>query len=65
MAGYVLHDFAKADSDWLDDLMRGIADGAPYLAAGDAARFQNAVALRTAPPRNAGPAAGGTASAPP
>lgn len=65
VAGYVLHDFAKADSDWLDDLMRGIADGAPYLAAGDAARFQNAVALLTAPPRNAGPAAGGTASAPP
>ncbi len=50
--GYVLHDFAKADEDWLEDVLRGISDGAPYLAAGDAGRFQNAVALRTAPPRS-------------
>ena len=28
VAGYVLHDFAKADGDWLDDLLRGISDGA-------------------------------------
>jgi PTH1 family peptidyl-tRNA hydrolase len=52
VAAYVLHDFAKADQDWLDDLLRGISDGAPALAAGDAARFMNAVALRTAPPRS-------------
>lgn len=51
VAGYVLSDFAKADQDWLDDLLRGISDGAPALAEGDAARFMNAVALRTAPPR--------------
>src|SRR6056297_3873976 len=51
VSGYVLHDFAKADRDWLDDLLRGIADGAPALAAGDGGRFMNAVALRTAPPR--------------
>ncbi|WP_068297096.1 aminoacyl-tRNA hydrolase [Pararhodobacter sp. CCB-MM2] len=54
VAGYVLHDFAKADEDWLDDLMRGISDGANYLAAGDGAKFQSAVAARTAPARNAG-----------
>lgn len=52
VAAYVLHDFAKADQDWLDDLLRGISDGAPALAAGDPARFMNAVALRTAPPRS-------------
>jgi PTH1 family peptidyl-tRNA hydrolase len=52
VAAYVLHDFAKADQDWLDDLLRGLSDGAPALAAGDAARFMNAVALRTAPPRS-------------
>ena len=49
---YVLSDFAKADQDWLDDLMRGVSDGAAALAAGDAARFANVVALRTAPPRS-------------
>jgi PTH1 family peptidyl-tRNA hydrolase len=54
VSAYVLHDFAKADADWLEDLMRGISDGAAALAAGDAARFQNAVALRTAPPRSGG-----------
>lgn len=52
VSGYVLHDFAKADQDWLDDLMRGIGDGAPYLAEGDTGRFMNAVSLRTAPPRS-------------
>lgn len=57
VAAYVLHDFAKADADWLDDLMRGLSDGAPALAAGDAVRFQNAVALRTAPPRSSDRAA--------
>lgn len=52
VAAYVLHDFAKADYDWLDDLLRGIADGAPDLAKGDGGRFMNAVALRVAPPRS-------------
>lgn len=52
VAAYVLNDFAKADRDWLDDLLRGISDGAAALAEGDGARFMNAVALRTAPPRS-------------
>ncbi|MFZ1468028.1 MAG: aminoacyl-tRNA hydrolase, partial [Paracoccaceae bacterium] len=52
VAHYVLHDFAKSDQDWLDDLLRGLSDGAAALAAGDAQRFLNAVALRTAPPRS-------------
>ena len=47
---HVLGDFAKADADWLDDLLRGIAEGAPALAAGDAPGFLDAVARRTAPP---------------
>ena len=51
VAGYVLSDFAKAEGVWLDDLMRGISDGAPALAAGEGARFLNAISLRTAPPR--------------
>lgn len=52
VAGYVLHDFPKSDDGWLDDLMRGISDGAAALADGDGSRFQNAVALRVAPPRS-------------
>ena len=47
---WVLSDFARADEGWLDDLLRGIADGAPHLAAGDGAKFTNAVGLRMTPP---------------
>lgn len=54
VAGYVLSDFAKADGDWLDDLLRGISDGAAALAEGDGPRFQNAVAARMQPARNSG-----------
>jgi PTH1 family peptidyl-tRNA hydrolase len=54
VAGYVLSDFAKADQNWLDDLQRGISDGAPSLAAGEGSKFLNAVALRVAPPRSSG-----------
>ncbi|WP_281857766.1 aminoacyl-tRNA hydrolase [Litoreibacter halocynthiae] len=49
---YVLNDFAKAEQDWLDDVLRGVSDGAPYLAEGDSAKFLNAVALRVAPARS-------------
>jgi PTH1 family peptidyl-tRNA hydrolase len=51
VAAYVLHDFAKADADWLEDLLRGISEGAPALVAGEGVRFQNLVALRVSPPR--------------
>lgn len=66
VADYVLHDFAKAELNWLDDLLRGISDGASDLAKGDGARFMNAVAQRTVPPRpNARADKGKSASAPP
>ncbi len=51
VANYVLNDFAKTEQNWLDDLLRGISEGAQSLAEGDSARFMNAVALRTNPPR--------------
>jgi len=51
VSGYVLHDFAKADDEWLDDLLRGIGDGAGYLADGDSAKFLNAIGLRLQPVR--------------
>lgn len=56
VASYVLADFYKVEEAGLDDLMRGISDGAPALARGDGPAFQNAIALRTTPPRNSGTA---------
>ena len=53
VADYVLHDFAKADADWLEDLLQGLSDGAALLAAGEDAKFLTKVALRMAPARNA------------
>lgn len=61
VTGYVLGDFAKADGDWLEDVLRGVSDGAGSLAAGDPSRFMNAVALRTSPPRSSGGDKGGPA----
>ncbi|MDG1680068.1 MAG: aminoacyl-tRNA hydrolase [Tateyamaria sp.] len=52
VSGYVLKDFSMADESWLDDVLRGCADGAYYLAQADGGKFMNAVALRTAPNRN-------------
>ncbi|MEX3314595.1 aminoacyl-tRNA hydrolase [Sulfitobacter sp. PS-8MA] len=52
VAGYVLRDFPKADEGWLDDVLRGVSDGAADLLRGDKGRFMNAVALRVSPPRS-------------
>ncbi|WP_299943535.1 aminoacyl-tRNA hydrolase [uncultured Ruegeria sp.] len=49
---YVLSDFAKADADWLDDVLRGVSDGAHHLADDESGKFMNAVALRTVPSRS-------------
>ncbi len=57
VSAYVLGDFAKADSQWLEDVLRGVSDGAVQLADGDSGKFMNAVALRTAPPRSSTSAA--------
>ncbi|HEX2255484.1 MAG TPA: aminoacyl-tRNA hydrolase [Afifellaceae bacterium] len=43
--GYVLHDFAKADRDWLEPLLAAIADNAALLARGDDASLMNRVHL--------------------
>jgi PTH1 family peptidyl-tRNA hydrolase len=51
VASYVLSDFAKADQNWLDDVVRGVGDGAVFLAEGDTSKFMNAVAMRTVPQR--------------
>lgn len=54
VAGYVLRDFAKADQDWLDDVLRGCSDGAADLLAGDSGKFMNAIGRRVNPPRSSG-----------
>jgi PTH1 family peptidyl-tRNA hydrolase len=51
VAGYVLHDFSKADRDWLDPVLQGVSEGAADLVQGDESRFMTTVALRVSPPR--------------
>ena len=48
---YVLHDFSKADREWLGPLLDAIAEAAPWLARDDDAGFMNRVALLTRPPK--------------
>jgi peptidyl-tRNA hydrolase, PTH1 family len=48
---YVLHDFSKADKDWLTPLLDAIAEAALLLACDDDAGFMNRVALLTRPPK--------------
>ena len=55
VSGYVLSDFAKADHDWLEDLLRGISDGVAKLVEGDAPGFLNAIGLRMKPPEARAP----------
>jgi peptidyl-tRNA hydrolase, PTH1 family len=50
---YVLHDFAKADRDWLDPLLDAVAEHAPLLAGGEDSTFMNRVHLATAETRRA------------
>ena len=47
VVGYVMHDFAKADEDWLEPLLSAIAEAAPYLADGANDKFQSQVAHQT------------------
>jgi PTH1 family peptidyl-tRNA hydrolase len=46
---YVLHDFARADREWLETLLPAIAQAVPHLVAGQDARFMNEVARVTRP----------------
>jgi len=49
VAGYVLHDFAKADSEWIGPLLATIAREITWLVKGDDQRFQTAVAQELNP----------------
>jgi len=54
VSSYVLRDFAKSDQDWLENVLKGCADGASDLAAGDNGKFMNAIGRRVKPPRSSG-----------
>ncbi len=47
---YVLHDFAKADQEWLKPLIEAIADNAALLAEGKDATLANRLHAATKPP---------------
>lgn len=49
VTGYVLHDFAKADGEWLGSLLDAVADCFPLLVKGDDAGFMTRVAMLTKP----------------
>lgn len=51
VTGYVLHDFAKAEEEWLRPLVEAVAEAFPALVAGDDSGFMNMVALMTRPPK--------------
>ncbi len=54
--GYVLHDFAKADREWLEPLLDALADAVPLLAEGETDRFIGVLAGANRPgPRAAHP----------
>ncbi len=53
VSGYVLHDFAKADRDWVEPLLDAIADALVLLVQGDDAGFMNRVTTITRPPERA------------
>lgn len=53
--GYVLHDFAKADADWLGPLLDAVAGEAPRLLTGDMEGFMSRVAHLAPPPKQESP----------
>jgi PTH1 family peptidyl-tRNA hydrolase len=65
--GYVLHDFAKADREWIDPLLAAVAEHAPLLAKSEDATFMNRVHLAVAREEagEAAPALAGVASSSP
>ncbi|MEM6973682.1 MAG: aminoacyl-tRNA hydrolase [Pseudomonadota bacterium] len=66
VSGYVLHDFPKADLDWVEPLIDASTRSIGHLVEGDDARFQSEVARLAPPPARLarGPAMHDAAPAP-
>jgi PTH1 family peptidyl-tRNA hydrolase len=58
--GHVLGDFAKADREWLDALLKAIADNADLLVKGDDAGLMNKIALAVNGPGGGSSKSGGS-----
>lgn len=56
VANYVLHDFAKADREWLAPLLSAMAQGTVHLVGGQDAKFMNEVTRAARPAPAAKPA---------
>ena len=54
VSGYVLHDFAKADTDWIGPLLAAVARETSWLVKGEDQRFQTAVAQGLNTPKKGG-----------
>lgn len=54
--GYVLHDFGKAETEWLEPLLDAFAENADLLVAGEDSKFANKVHRAVAPPDDLKPA---------
>ena len=59
VTSHVLHNFSKAEEEWLVPLLSAIAEAAPWLARDDSPGFMNKVAVTLKPPvtKSAPPAA--------
>ena len=65
VADYLLHDFSKADVEWVEPTIEAIADAIEVLAIGDVAGFMNKISVATEPAKPKRPApAGGSANEP-
>lgn len=63
VSGYVLHDFAKADAQWLEPMLDAMAKAAGRLADGETERFQTDVARALQPPKDKKDKTGGESAA--
>ncbi len=57
VAGYVLHDFGRADQDWMEPLLDAMGRSGHFLVEGDAPRFMSEVARWLQPNQNESPKA--------
>lgn len=63
--GHVLHDFAKADQEWLEPLLEALAHGFPLVLAGEGEKLMTRLARQAPAGKSAGARRAPTDSCPP